>query len=110
MIQKRAQRIKDLLEEKKGENVDIIDTSKSDYFVDRVIIATTLSDKHTTALLDYLKEKLKPQGEEFIKVQEGDEWIVIDLGDILVHLMTEAYRNKYQIEEFLAELMRDKNV
>ncbi|WP_370583640.1 ribosome silencing factor [Nitratiruptor sp. YY09-18] len=109
-MQKRAQRIKDLLEEKKGENVDIIDTSKSDYFVDRVIIATTLSDKHTTALLDYLKEKLKPQGEEFIKVQEGDEWIVIDLGDILVHLMTEAYRNKYQIEEFLAELMRDKNV
>jgi len=105
MIDKRAQRIKDVIEEKKGEDVQIIDTSGGDYFVDRVVIATSLSDKHTAALLDTLKEKLKPEGEEFLKVQEGDEWIVIDLGDILIHLMTEAYRQKYRIEEFLQELM-----
>ena len=109
MIEKRANRIKEVIEEKKGENVEIIDTSDSDYFVDRVVIATSLSDKHTAALLDTLKEKLKPEGEEFLKVQEGDEWIVVDLGDILVHLMTEAYRQKYQIEEFLKELMSGKN-
>ncbi len=97
-----------MLEEKKGENVEVIDTSGGDYFVDRVVVATSLSDKHTSALLDWLKEKLKPEGEEFLKVQEGDEWIVVDLGDILVHLMTDAYRQKYQIEEFLRELL-DKN-
>ena len=108
MIERRAERIKEVIEEKKGEDVQIIDTSNSDYFVDRVVIATSLSDKHTAALLDTLKEKLKPEGEEFLKVQEGEEWIVIDLGDILVHLMTEAYRQKYQIEEFLKELMSDK--
>ncbi len=108
MIDKRAKRIKEVIEEKKGENVEIIDTSGGDYFVDRVVIATSLSDKHTAALLDTLKEKLKPEGEEFLKVQEGEEWIVIDLGDILVHLMTEAYRQKYQIEEFLKELMSGK--
>ncbi len=105
MIQKRAERIKEVIEEKKGEDVQIIDTSGGEYFVDRVVVATSLSDKHTAALLDTLKEKLKPEGEEFLKVQEGDEWIVIDLGDILVHLMTQAYRQKYRIEEFLKELM-----
>ena len=109
MIDKRARRIKEVIEDKKGENVEIIDMSGSDYFVDRVVVATSLSDKHTAALLDTLKEKLKPEGEQFLKVQEGDEWIVVDLGDILVHLMTDAYRKKYQIEEFLRELLADRN-
>ncbi len=108
MLNRRTTRIKELLEEKKGEDVEIIDTSGGDYFVDRVVVATSLSDKHTGALLDWLKEKLKPEGEEFLKVQEGDEWIVVDLGDILIHLMTDAYRKKYRIEEFLQELL-DKN-
>ncbi len=108
-IEKRAQRIKEVIEEKKGEDVEIIDTSASDYFVDRVIVGTALSDRHTAALLDHLKEKLKPEGEEFLKVQEGEEWIVIDLGDILIHLMTEAYRQKYKIEEFLQELIVGRN-
>ncbi|BAF70601.1 MULTISPECIES: ribosome silencing factor [unclassified Nitratiruptor] len=108
-IEKRAKRIKEVIEDKKGENVEIIDTSKGDYFVDRVIVGTSLSDRHTAALLDHLKEKLKPEGEEFLKVQEGEEWIVIDLGDILIHLMTDAYRQKYRIEDFLKELMSGKN-
>ena len=108
-LESRCEDIKKVLENKKGENVEIIDTSKGDYFVDSVIVATTLSDKHTAALLDHLKEELKPKGEQFLKVQEGEEWIVVDLGDILIHLMTQAYRQKYQIEEFLRELMSDKN-
>lgn len=108
-LESRCKDIKEVLENKKGENVEVIDTRSGDYFVDSVIIATSLSDKHTAALLDYLKEELKPKGEQFLKVQEGEEWIVIDLGDILVHLMTQAYRDKYRIEEFLRELMSDKS-
>ncbi len=108
-LESRCKDIKEVLENKKGENVEVIDTRGGDYFVDSVIIATSLSDKHTAALLDYLKEELKPKGEQFLKVQEGEEWIVIDLGDILVHLMTQAYRDKYRIEEFLRELMSDKS-
>ncbi len=108
MIDKRAKDIKEVIEDKKGENVEIIDTSKSDYFVDRVVVATSLSDKHTAALLDHLKDKLKPKGEQFLKVQEGDEWIVVDLGDILIHLMTDAYRKKYQIEDFLKEIIQNR--
>ncbi|NPA04220.1 MAG: ribosome silencing factor [Epsilonproteobacteria bacterium] len=106
MLKERVERIKEVLESKKGEDVTVIDTLDSDYFVDSVIIATSLSDKHTQALLDILKEKLKPAGEQFLKIQEGDEWIVVDLGDILIHLMTQPYREKYKIEEFLKELVK----
>lgn len=100
-IEKRAERIKELLEEKKGENVQIFDLREKDYFVDVVVIASSLGDKHTSALLDYLKEKLKPEGEEFLKVQSSEDWIVIDLGDILIHIMSPVYRERYNIEEFL---------
>ncbi len=103
-LESRSERIVNILEDKKGEDVLFIDLRGSGYFVDAVIIATSLSDKHTQALLDTLKERLKPLGEEFLKIQEGEEWIVVDLGDILIHLMTKRYRERYNIEQFLEEL------
>ena len=103
-IEDRVKRIKELLEEKKAEDVQIFDLRNRGYFVDFVVIGTSLGDKHTLALLDFLKEKLKPEGEEFLKVQTSDDWVVIDLGDIIVHIMTEAYRKRYNIEEFLEEI------
>lgn len=107
-IEQRAQRIKELLEEKKAEDVQIFDLRDKGYFVDFVVIGTSLGDKHTLALLDYLKEKLKPEGEHFLKIQSSEDWVVIDLGDIIVHIMTEAYRKKYNIEEFLEEIRLGK--
>ncbi|WP_200762708.1 ribosome silencing factor [Nitrosophilus alvini] len=109
-MQERIERIKKFLEEKKAEDVQIFDLKDKGYFVDTVIIATSLGDKHTAALLDYLKEKLKPLGEEFLKIDESDEWIVIDLGDILIHIMTEAYRKKYNIEEFLEAIKEGREI
>ncbi|WP_187647327.1 ribosome silencing factor [Nitrosophilus labii] len=105
-VEERAKRIKELLEDKKAEDVQIFDLKDKGYFVDFVVIGTSLGDKHTTALLDFLKEKLKPEGEEFLKVQTSDDWVVIDLGDMIVHIMTEAYRKRYNIEEFLEEIRK----
>ena len=59
-----------LLDDKKGENIEFIDLKGSDYFVDYVIIATTLADRHGIALLDMLKTELKPKGETFLNVDE----------------------------------------
>ena len=74
------------------------------YIVDAVVLATTLNEKHTLSLITYLKEDLKPQQEEFVRIDEDENWTVIDLGDILIHLMTSPYREKYQLDNFLAEL------
>ncbi len=110
MKEQRIQNIVKLLDDKKAENIEYIDLSKSDYFVDHVIIATTLADKHGLALLDMLKTELKPKGEHFLNVDESDDWIVIDLGDMLIHLMSEYQRKKFNLEEFLKNLKKERKV
>ena len=105
----RIQNIKAILEDKKADDVEIFDLTSKDYLVDYVVIATTLNPKHANALLDYLKIDLKPKGEEFLRVDEDDNWTVIDLGDIFVHLMSEKYREKYNIEEFLESFAKQKD-
>ena len=105
----RIVKIKELLDEKKALDIMDYDLKDSDYFVDYVIVATTMADKHGQALLDHLKKNLKPLGEEFLGVDESDEWILIDLGDILIHLMSEEYRAKYQMDKFLEEINKKRS-
>ena len=105
----RIAKIKELLDEKKALDIMDYDLKNSDYFVDYVVVATTMADKHGQALLDHLKKNLKPLGEEFLGVDESDDWILIDLGDILIHLMSEEYRAKYQMDEFLKEINKKRS-
>ena len=72
-----------------------------------VIIASSLGAKHTLALLDHLKKELK-RDEDFLRVEQSDSWIVVDLGDILIHLMTPEYRTKYDMEGFLNSVLLGK--
>jgi len=102
-VKNRIAKIKELLEEKKALDVMDYDLKGKDYFVDYVIVATTMADKHAQALLDYLKKTLKPMGETFLGIDSSDDWTVVDLGDILIHLMSEEYRAKYQMDKFLEE-------
>ena len=100
----RLDKIAAILNDKKAENVEVINLTSKDYIVDYVVIATTLNSKHAYSLLNYLKNDLKPDGEEFLRVDEDDEWTIIDLGDVFIHLMSENYREKYSLEKFLSEL------
>lgn len=100
-MEERIQRIVDVLDSKKAENIEVFDLSGKGYIVNQVIIATALNNKHSLSLLTNLKEELKPLGEEFLRTEEDGDWTIIDLGDVLVHIMTEAYREKYSLENFL---------
>jgi len=104
-MNERIEKIVKILDDKKAMDIESFDLKESDYFTDAVVIATTMGQKHGFALLDELKKKLKPE-ETFLFVDESDDWIVIDLGDILIHLMSEEYRAKYQLEEFLKEFKK----
>ena len=108
-MQNRIDKIVKILDDKKAENIEIIDMQGRDYLSKFVIVATTLAARHGAALLDDLKSELKPAGENFLGVESSEDWTVIDLGDIMIHLMSEAYRAKYNIEEFLKELKSRKN-
>jgi len=100
-MQELIKRVSELLDSKKAYDIDLIEMN-DEYFVDRVLIATTLGERHGLALIDYLKKELKSYKIQYI--EEGEEWSIIDFGNILVHLMTPEYREKYKLEEFLIEL------
>ncbi|MCI6217859.1 MAG: ribosome silencing factor [Helicobacter sp.] len=97
--------IKFLLEEKKAENIVVTDVREKEYLVDFVIIATAMAGKHSFALLDFLKSTLKMQDVEFYATDEDSEdWVIADLGEVMVHIFTENHRNKFNLEEFLTTL------
>ncbi len=100
-MKNRVNNIVSILDSKKAENIQAIDMHGKDYFVEEVIIATTLGERHGSSLLVDLKKGL--EDETFLHIEDENEWIVIDLGDILIHLMTQQYRSRYNIEEFLSE-------
>ena len=99
----RCQKIADLLDEKKAENIEIFDVTGSGYFVDAVVVATSIASKHALMLVDEIKKTLKKEGEEILNVDDSDDWTIVDMGDILVHLMSAEYRKRYNLEEFLKE-------
>ncbi len=102
-MDKRVEKISNILDTNKAEAIEVFDLKDKDYFVDYVVIASSLGQRHTEALLDHLKKGLKPE-EEFLYVDESSDWIVADLGDILIHIMTPEFRVKYDMESFLTEL------
>lgn len=101
----RIENITSVLDKNKAEAIEVFDLREKDYFVDYAIIASSLGQKHTLALLDHLKKELKPE-ETFNNIDESGDWIVVDLGDILIHIMTPEYRIKYDMETFLNDLSK----
>ncbi len=107
-MQKRIEKIVEVLDKNKAEAIEVFDLREKNYFVDYAIIASSLGVKHTTALLDHLKNGIKPE-ENFNNVDESGDWVVIDLGDVLIHIMTPEYRTKYDMEKFLSDLAQGKD-
>ncbi|EAI7261827.1 ribosome silencing factor [Campylobacter lari] len=103
-MQERINNIVQILDDKKADLIETFDMRDKDYFVKFVVIATTMGERHALSLIDDLKTNLKSKGEEFLNIESSEEWTVLDLGDILIHLMSETYRAKYNIEEFLKSL------
>lgn len=108
-MNERLQRIQTLLEDKKGEDIEIFDLSGKDYIVDKVVIVSAMIGRHSFALLDYLKTELKPQGEIFYAIEEeSEDWLIADLGDIMIHIFTPNHRKKFNLEEFLNTMIHNK--
>ncbi len=103
-MKNRIEKICHVLDKHKAESIEAFNLTDRDYFVDYVVIASSLGTRHTEALLDHLKKELKPE-ESLLGTDISDEWIVVDLGDILIHIMTPEYRIKYDMESFLNSIV-----
>ena len=104
----RLEVIINLLDSKKAENIALFDLRQTPYITSFVVIATSLADKHSFALMDTLKTELKANGETFYSTdEESGDWLIADLGDIMIHIFTENHRKKFNLEEFLGNFKRD---
>src|SRR5262245_44283777 len=89
------------LEDVKARDIVVLDVRRLTALFDKVIIASADSARQGRALADNLQEKLKALGAK-INGGEGEqtgEWILVDLGDIVVHIMQPAIRKYYNLEE-----------
>ena len=105
-MENRIKKIIEVLDDKKASEIESFDLTGKSYMVDGIVIATALNSKHALSLVNSLKDVLKPLGEEFFRVDDADDWVIVDLGDILVHVLTAEYRVRYDIEEFLESIKK----
>ena len=89
------------LDEDKAENIVTIDLSGRAAFCDRMVIATGLADRQITAMAQHLQDKLEKTGIKHVPIEGagGSDWVLIDAGDIVVHLVTPDARDTYALEK-----------
>ena len=100
-IRKLQKIVVSALEDIKGENIEVINTTKLTSLFDRIIIASGNSNRQVKALANNVHEKVKEAGGEVISSEgeDGGEWVLVDLGDIVVHVMQPNVRAYYNLEE-----------
>lgn len=98
-----AKRLGEIIGEHKGGDVVVLDVRGRNSWADFFIIATVSSSTHSKGLQRHVQEAMKDLGLSVRptrrKSPDGDDWALIDLGDIVVHLMTPAARSFYDLEK-----------
>jgi ribosome-associated protein len=69
-------------------------------FIDGMVIATGRSSRHSQAIVEHLVERIKPMGLGHVHIEGFDQgqWILVDLGSILVHVFQTEFRDIYKLE------------
>ncbi len=96
-----VKKIETVLDDKKAQQITRLDVQGRTSVCDYMIVVTGTSGRHLKALSDYVVEKLdedniRPLG---VEGDTGSDWVLLDLGDVLVHLMTQQARDYYQLEK-----------
>jgi ribosome-associated protein len=89
------------LEDDKAEAVIALDLAGKATFCDRMVIATGLADRQIAAMATHLQEKLREAGLKRVLIEGagGSDWVLIDAGDIIVHLFKPEARDVYALEK-----------
>jgi ribosome-associated protein len=100
-LTKQQRLVIDALEDVKAHDIKVFDTTRLTGLFDRVIIVSATSNRQSRALAASVRDKVKDHGGQVISVEGEDtgEWVLVDLGDIVVHIMQPAVRDYYNLEE-----------
>lgn len=93
--------IEDVLEERKAQNIVVIDVTGKTSITDFMVVATSISERHAKALCNYVLAKAKENNFSPLGVegQQGSNWVLLDLGDVILHIFTAQARQFYQLEK-----------
>jgi len=100
-LRKKQRAIVDALEDIKGRDIVVYNTAAMPSMFERVVIASGDSTRQVKALADHVQARLAALGERVYGVEgeRNGEWILVDLGDVVVHVMHPAARSFYNLEE-----------
>ena len=89
------------LEDVKGYDIQVFNTARLPSMFERVVIATGTSNTQVRALADPVQERVREQGSRVYGVEgeSSGEWVLVDLGDVVVHIMHPTVREFYNLEE-----------
>ncbi|HCH02722.1 MAG TPA: ribosome silencing factor [Vibrio sp.] len=97
--------LKDFLADKaddmKAENIITLDVKGKSSITDYMIVCTGTSKRHVASIADNIAKEAKIAGIEALGIdgEEEGEWVVVDMGSVMVHIMQEASRDLYQLEK-----------
>ncbi|WP_255214110.1 ribosome silencing factor, partial [Burkholderia pseudomallei] len=100
-IRKLQRVIVDALEDVKAQDIKVFNTSHLTELFDRVIVASGTSNRQTKALASNVRDKVKEAGGDIVSSEGEDtgEWVLVDCGDAVVHILQPALRQYYNLEE-----------
>ena len=100
-IRKLQRAIVDGLEDVKGQNIAVFNTEHLSPLFERVIIASGTSNRQTKALASSVRDAVKSKGFPVMRTEGEDngEWIIVDCGPAVAHIMQPAIRQYYHLEE-----------
>ncbi|WP_106183048.1 ribosome silencing factor [Candidatus Pandoraea novymonadis] len=104
-IRKLQHLIFNALEDVKAQDIKIYDTQHLTALFDRFVIASGTSTRQTKALASSVHDKVKAAGANIIGMEGTDtgEWVIVDCGDAVIHIMQPALRQYYNLEEIWGE-------
>ena len=100
-IKKLQTLVVDALEDIKGQDIQVFDTVHLTSLFDRIAVVSGTSNRQTKALAASVRDKVKDAGGDVLGIEGEDtgEWVLVDLGDMIVHIMQPAIRQYYRLEE-----------
>ncbi len=100
-IQKLQRLVIDALEDVKAQDIKVFNTSEITSLFDRVVIASGTSNRQTRSLASSVADAARKHNIPILAYEGEDtgEWVLVDLGDIVVHCMQPAIRQYYNLEE-----------
>jgi ribosome-associated protein len=99
--QKLQRIVVDALEDVKAQEIVVFDTEEMSALFERVIIASGTSNRQTKALAASVRDKVKESGypKPRIEGEDNGEWIIVDCGSVVAHVMQPTIRSYYNLEE-----------